>query len=125
MAWGDTFAEGYDFYYARKVSRTPELNYYLAMNLACGRLWPELVTSPPPGIFGTFAVGTLEQMEELDRVLAREMPGKLHINVLHLPRYRGFFTEIVPAGVTKWSAVQRLAEQWGIADSEISRWATT
>ena len=27
--------------------------------------------------------------------------------------------ELAPAGVTKWSAVRRLASQWGIADSEI------
>ena len=27
--------------------------------------------------------------------------------------------EIAPAGVTKWSAIQRLAQQWGIAEAEI------
>jgi Cof subfamily protein (haloacid dehalogenase superfamily) len=115
----DTFAEGFDFYYPRPEPRTPELAYYLAMNPDRSRLWPDLLNDPPPGIFGGFVVGTLEQMQELETLLKQEMPGKLHSHVLHPPRYRGFFVEISPAGVTKWSAIRRLAEQWGIAESEI------
>ena len=115
----DTFAEGFDYYHANPKTRTPELAYYLAMNPGRGRLWPGLVKNPPPNVFGGFVVGTLEQMQELDLVLQREMPGKLHTHVLHPPRYKGFFTEISPIGVTKWSAIQRLAKEWGIADSEI------
>jgi 5-amino-6-(5-phospho-D-ribitylamino)uracil phosphatase len=115
----DTFAEGFDFYYPRQEPRTPELAYYLAMNPGRSRLWPELVHNPPPGVFGGFVVGTLEQMQELEALLQRQMPGKLHTNVLHPPRYRGFFTEFSPVGVTKWSAIQRVAEAWGIAESEI------
>ena len=66
----DTFAEGFDFYHARRETRTPELAYYLAMNPDRSRLWPELLTSPPPGVFGGFVVGTLAQMQELEAVLA-------------------------------------------------------
>ncbi len=116
---GDTFAEGFDFYHARQQARTPEWAYYLAMNPRRSRLWPELLTNPPPGIFGGFVVGTLEQMQELEKLLRHKMPGKLHTHVLHPPRYKGFFIEISPAGVTKWSAIQRLASEWGIAESEI------
>jgi 5-amino-6-(5-phospho-D-ribitylamino)uracil phosphatase len=115
----DTFAEGFDFYHARRESRTPELAFYLAMNPGRSRLWPGLLKSPPPGVFGGFVVGTLEQMQELEAVVAREMPGKLHTHVLHPPRYKGFFMEMSPAGVTKWSAIQRLAADWGIAEAEI------
>ena len=58
-------------------------------------------------------------MMELETVLQRELPGKLHTHVLHPPRYKGFFTEILPTGVTKWSAIQQLARDWGIDDDEI------
>ena len=58
----DTFAEGFDYYHARPDVRTPELAYYLDMNPGRGRLWPELLTNPPPGIFSGFATGTHEQM---------------------------------------------------------------
>ena len=115
----DTFSEGFDFYIARSDARTPELAYYLAINSDRWRLWPKLVQEPPPGIFGGFACGTLEQMTELEAALRRELPGKLHTHVLHPPHYRGFFIEISPAGVTKWSAVERLARSWGIEDAEI------
>jgi 5-amino-6-(5-phospho-D-ribitylamino)uracil phosphatase len=115
----DTFAEGFDFYHGRRAPRTPELAFYLAMNPNRSRLWPDLIENPPPAIFGGFVVGTLEQMQELEAVLRRKMPEKLHTHVLHPPRYRGFFIEVAPAGVTKWSAVQRLAAGWGIAESEI------
>ena len=95
--------------------RTPELAGYLAMNPGRGRLWPELLSSPPPGLFAGFVTGKREQMLELEDVLHRELPGKLHAHVLRSPRYFGFFLEVAPVGVTKWSGVLHLAEKWGIS----------
>jgi 5-amino-6-(5-phospho-D-ribitylamino)uracil phosphatase len=115
----DTFTEGFDFYHARAEVRTAELAQYLALNPGCGRLWPELIREPPPGVFGGFVIGTQRQMLDLEAALHEALPNALHTHVLRPPRYAGFFTEIAPAGVTKWSAIQRLARQWGIADSEI------
>ena len=115
----DTFAEGFDYYFASSDVRTPELAGYLTRNAHRARLWPELLVAPPPDVFGGFAVGTHEQMLELEAVLQRELPGKLHTHVLHPPRYTGFFTEISPAGVTKWSAIRQLAHDWGIDEAEI------
>ncbi len=115
----DTFAEGFDYYYPRQKPRTPEMAGYLTMNPGRGRLCPELLKKPPAGIFGGFVVGSLEQMREVDAALHRELPGRLDTSVLHPPRYAGFFAEFVPLGVTKWTAVQRLAEAWGIVESEI------
>jgi 5-amino-6-(5-phospho-D-ribitylamino)uracil phosphatase len=116
---GDTFDEGYEYYYDCDKTRTPELNYYLENNAGRCRRWPGLVENPPPGVYGGFAVGTLKQMSALADVLHGQLPGKFQTNVLHPPRYKGFFTEFSPAGVTKWSAIQRLAHDWGIVDSEI------
>ena len=39
--------------------------------------------------------------------------------MLGSPRYFGFFLEIAPVGVTKWSGILHLAEKWGIAPNEI------
>ena len=58
-------------------------------------------------------------MLEVEAVLQREFPGQLSTHVLRSPRYRGFLVEIMPADVSKWSAVRRLAESWNIDESEI------
>jgi hydroxymethylpyrimidine pyrophosphatase-like HAD family hydrolase len=39
--------------------------------------------------------------------------------VLRSPRYSGFICEFAPEGVTKWSAILRLASEWGIDENEI------
>jgi 5-amino-6-(5-phospho-D-ribitylamino)uracil phosphatase len=115
----DTFSQGFDYYLVRPEVRTPELEYYLAKNPGRGRFWPDLLGAPPAGIFSIFSTGTHEQMQSVEAALHRALPNQLHTNVLHPPKYIGFFTEIAPVGVTKWSAIQRLAHQWGIADAEI------
>jgi 5-amino-6-(5-phospho-D-ribitylamino)uracil phosphatase len=115
----DTFAEGFDYYHARADVESRELTEYLALNAGCARIWPDLVSSPPLDAFGGFAIGVHEQMLALEQAIHREMPGLVHTNVLRSPRYSGFFTEFSPAGVTKWSAIRRLAGDWNIADAAI------
>src|SRR5205823_1876473 len=96
-----------------------ELAEYLSMNSACERLWPALVTDPPPDIFAGFVMGSREQMLELHATLQAALPDRLYTHVLRSPRYRSFMCEISPAGATKWAAVERLADMWGIAHHEI------
>lgn len=115
----DTYAEGFEFYHAHRDVESAELAEYLRMNAGRGRLWPRLVTNPPPGVFTGFAMGTRDQMLELQGELHRRLPGELHTHVLRSPRYTGFMCELVPHDVTKWSAIQRLAAGWGIGDHEI------
>ncbi len=119
IVYADTFHLGFDFYSRRVEVAQPELAEFYAMNPDCDRLWPELVTAPPEGIFAAFAMGTREQMLSLHSQLQDRVPGRLYTHVLRSPRYTGFMCEIVPAGVTKWSGIQRLARDWGIADDEI------
>ena len=75
--FGDTYAEGFDFYHARNEVRTPELANYLAMNPGRGRLWPELIADPPSEVFAGFTMGTLEQMTALEAQLHRALSGRL------------------------------------------------
>jgi Cof subfamily protein (haloacid dehalogenase superfamily) len=115
----DTFDEGFDYYHARACVESRELTEYFEANPGCGRLCPELLTHPPLDTFGGFVMGTFEQMLALEEAMHRKLPGKLHTNVLRSPRYQGYFAEFSPAGVTKWSAVQWLAQQWNIEPSAI------
>jgi Cof subfamily protein (haloacid dehalogenase superfamily) len=119
VASADTFAQGFDFYLARHTTRTPELENYLMLNPGRARIEPKLLEQPPSGVFATFVLGQEQQMLDLEATLQRELPGRLQTHVLHPPRYVGFVTEITPIGVTKWSAIQRLAHDWQITDAEI------
>jgi hydroxymethylpyrimidine pyrophosphatase-like HAD family hydrolase len=116
---GDTYAEGFDFYYSTLDVSTPELAEYIEFNPDCGRHWPCLLEDPPADTFMVFTMGTHEQMLELERRLHAELAGRLTTHVLRSPRYRGYLCEVSPLGVTKWSAVERLAAAWGIRDAEI------
>ncbi len=115
----DTFAEGFDYYIANEDVESPELAEYLRLNADCGRLWPDLIAEPPPGVFAGFAMGSKQQMLDLDAVLQEELPGQLYTHVLRSPRYTGFMCELALAGVDKWSGVLRLADDWGISREAI------
>ena len=115
----DSYAEGFDFYVARAEARNRFLAEYLAMNPGRGRVCPDMIANPPPGVFAGFAMGSRPQMVDLEQMLHLCMPGKLTTHVLRSPRYHGFMCELAPEGVTKWSAIRRLAADWGIAESSI------
>ena len=115
----DTYSQGFDFYLSRWEAASPELAEYLRLNPGDGRLWPSLLSDPPPGVFGGFTMGTRQQMLDLEQEVHRQMPGKVATHVLRSPHYTGFMCELAPAGVTKWSAIQRLAAQWGIPQESI------
>ncbi len=116
---GDTFCEGFDFYFLRQPVESPQLTEYFDLNPDCGRHWPEMLAEQPPSIFNVFTMGTKPRMLDLERELHERMPGLLHTHVLRSPRYVGFMCELSPGGVTKWSGIRHLARSWGIADESI------
>jgi 5-amino-6-(5-phospho-D-ribitylamino)uracil phosphatase len=116
---GDTYAQGFDFYQPAPARENRYLAEYVALNPGCGRDWAEFFTAPPPGVFAGFTMGTREEMLAVEGRLQAALPGRVTTNVLRSPRYRGFMCELAPAGVTKWSAIRRLAAGWGIDDAEI------
>lgn len=114
VLYGDTFCQGFDFYIAGWQARTPELAEYLADNAASARVVSDLFEHPPAEVFAGFAMGTQPQMLELERTLHRCLGLGVSTHVLRSPKYAGFFCELAPAGVNKWSAICRLAENWNI-----------
>jgi len=115
----DTFSQGFDYYHESEDVRSPELAEFLRLNPGRGRLCPDLASNPPAGVFAGFAIGSKEAMLDLDAVLQEELPGKLYTHVLRSPRYTGFMCELAIAGVTKWSGVLHLADDWGISREAI------
>ena len=119
VLYADTYAHGFDYYCPRIDVEQPELAEFYSMNAGCERVYPDLLSNPPEGIFGGFAMGKREAMVVLQRELERLLPDKLLVHVLRSPRYKGFMCEIAPAGVSKWSGVLHLADEWGIRPAEI------
>ena len=115
----DTYCEGFDYFQAREEARSPLMAEYLVMNPRRGRLWPGMVADPPPGVFAGFAMGTHDAMLDLERRLYDRLGTQLVTHVLRSPRYRGYMCELAPAGVTKWSAIRRLAAAWDIPDEAV------
>jgi Cof subfamily protein (haloacid dehalogenase superfamily) len=119
VLYADTFDQGYDFFCVRDQVEQPELADFLRLNAGCESVHPSLMTNPPPGIFAGFAIGPREEMLRVHDELQAQLPGLLYTHVLRSPRYIGYMCEIAPAGVTKWSGILRLANEWGIAADEI------
>lgn len=119
ILYGDTFAEGFDFYAPRLQGTQPELTEYFERNMHVIRECPALMTAPPPGIFAGFACAQKPPMLELADEMMRRYPSDLQVHVIRSPRYTGWMCEFAPGGISKWSAVQHLARDWGIADEEI------
>lgn len=119
VVYADTYHEGFDFYCQSVEVESPELGQFFELNSGAERLWPDLVASPPRGIIGGFAMGTRQQMLELEQLLQNALPGELYTHVLRSPKYFGYMCEIAPSGVTKWTSVLRLAEQWQISANQI------
>jgi Cof subfamily protein (haloacid dehalogenase superfamily) len=120
LLYGDTFAEGFDFYCRSfSVENQPHLAEYFLRNRVFGREFPNLLAAPPPGIFAGFAMSSQPAMTELGNQLVRQFGDDLYVHVLKSPFYSGWFCEIEPGGVSKWSAIQHLARDWNIGDEEI------
>jgi Cof subfamily protein (haloacid dehalogenase superfamily) len=119
LLYGDTFADGFDYYCRGTDVEHPLARDFFTRNPDCHRLWPELLHAPPHGVFAGFCIGTREEMLALHDRFTEELPGELYTHVLRSPRYLGYMCEIAPHGVTKWSGVLKLAAEWDIAPEEI------
>jgi Cof subfamily protein (haloacid dehalogenase superfamily) len=119
VLYGDTYDQGFDYYQPSETTSSPLLAEFYAKNDGFGRVQPNLHTHPPAGIFAGFVMASREQMCELEAHLHRRLPELLYLHVIRSPRYAGFMCEIAPAGVSKWTGVYRLAEEWGISPEEI------
>jgi 5-amino-6-(5-phospho-D-ribitylamino)uracil phosphatase len=122
VLYADTFSQGFDFYCQRlnlNGTNQTELSEYFSRNGGCGREWPNMMTAPPPGVFAGFAMASQPEMTNLGGQLTKKFGDELYVHILKSPFYSGWFCEIEPGGVSKWSAVQHLARRWGIADEEI------
>lgn len=111
---GDTFDQGFDYYLDPVDRPNPFLEGYLEANPECERYWPGMEEEPPPEVFAGFTIGDREEMLMVERAIHTVFPDQYVTHVLRSPRYDGFFCEIAPAGVDKWSAVRTVSSMFGV-----------
>ena len=114
VLYADTYEQGFDFYCSSRAPNEPLLHEFLQKNEGFEQIVPRLMADPPANIFAGFAMGTRDEMVVLKGVLQKNLPQHLEVHVLRSPRYQGFMCEIAPCGVSKWTGIRHLAEQWGI-----------
>lgn len=119
ILYQDRFEEGIDYLTPVRRSEQLEFNEYLELNRGFKVVCPDLMQSPPGDVFAMCTLGSRDAMLGVEDELHRAFPNRLSTHVLKSPRYHGELCEIMRADATKWSAVQWLARQWGIASEEI------
>jgi Cof subfamily protein (haloacid dehalogenase superfamily) len=119
VLYTDGHVEGFYFYCLSMSAEQREMSEYLARNAEYGRVWPELLTAPPADVFAAFSMGDRPAMLKLGDALDTRFGQDLYVHVIRSPRYTGWMCEIAPGGVSKWTGIQHLAQDWGISDEEI------
>ncbi len=111
---GDTFDQGFDYYLDPGDPPNSYLQDYLRANPDCERYWPRIAEQPPPEVFAAFTIGDRDAMLEVEQAIHETFPSQYVTHVLRSPRYEGFFCEIAPAGVDKWTAVRTVSALCGV-----------
>ncbi|NMC20733.1 MAG: HAD family phosphatase [Thermogutta sp.] len=111
---GDTFDQGFDYYLDPLDRPNTFVESYLQANPDCERYWPRMEEEPPSDVLAAFSIGDREQMLLVEQAIHEGFPGQYVTHVLRSPRYEGFFCEIAPAGVDKWSAVRTVSAMLGV-----------
>ncbi len=117
LVYIDGFPGGEDILTAEHARVHPSHHRYLEDNRDAHRVVPDLHAPPD----GALVVAFLEERANLVRLRAEllsQLGNRVEIGI-HPTYIGGFLLELLPAGVTKWSALRALAEEEGIAPSEI------
>lgn len=116
---GDTYTEGYEFCYRQRHADRPEVAEFLERNAARCRLWDGPIDVFPPKLHAGLVLGAEPEMHSLESQIHQRWNGAFTTYVLPSPRTAGFLCEFMPAGTTKWAAIERLAAAWRVSHESI------
>lgn len=120
LSFHDGGPDGPDFRTAADPAGEPLLDEYLLANRPHGLIdprWRERIGRDTHYHLCTF--GDKPKMLALQEEIHRALGDAVQTFVQKSPSYAGFSCEVLRGGANKWSAVRRLARDWGIADEEI------
>ena len=71
------------------------------------------------GHFHLCGIGTVAEMLLLEQVLLDRLDGRIRTFVQKSPKYTGTMCEVLHRDANKWTAIRRIADLWGIEQSEV------
>ncbi len=110
---------GADFLIDESLPWNPPTEDYHGRNQQFAEPTPSLPDQPRDDVLVIGAFGELEDLRRLERELHRAQPGGFTAHVMPGFFNRGHYCEVVAAGISKWTGLQRLGDHLGIADAEI------
>ena len=125
VLYTDSYERGFDFHCrkhfqdSRPSTEEKGFQEYLKCNQKLAKITPNLHKEPPVGVFAGFVMGSQKDMHSLESEIRNTWLSEVSLHTIKSPRYSDFLCEIAPANVTKWSAVLRLANDWGIRPEAI------
>jgi Cof subfamily protein (haloacid dehalogenase superfamily) len=97
----------------------PFLAEYLEANHAQIR-WVDSLASPPSGAVAMLsAMAKHEELQRIERTLARSPIAELRANLIANKSYRGHILEIVSNNTGKWQRLREIAQTEAISDDQI------
>lgn len=119
MVYVDAFHEHVDILTENLERAHPFQREYLQDNLTHCRIVEDMTTPPAYGVVMMSIMGDRSHLQTLRPHIEAALNPGARVNMLLNKNYQGYILEILPATVSKWHGLQRVATQEGIAIEEI------
>lgn len=119
MLYVDAFNEDVDILTEAMHRAHPFQQEYMTDNLAHCRIVPNLDTPPAYGVVMMSIMAEVTHLQPLRSQLTETLGASARLHLLINKNYQGHILEVLPPNASKWNALQRLAEDDGVAIESI------
>ncbi len=119
MVYIDAFHENVDILTESMERAHPFQRAYLTDQLAHCRIVDDIASPLSHGVVLLSIMADGASLQALRPVVEQTLGTRGRVHLLMNKNYHGYILEILPAGVSKWQALHKLATQQGIAPAEI------
>ena len=119
VSFTDRPPEGLDFVVTAAPSGRALFDDYLDRNREHVEVDPGWLDRPGGQHYHLCAIGTPERMLAFEGAILGRLPGRVQTFVQKSPRYAGTMCEVLRHDASKWTALARIAELWGVRPGEI------
>jgi Cof subfamily protein (haloacid dehalogenase superfamily) len=124
VAFTDRCPDDFDFIIAAFPTGREYFDDYVGQNREHALIDPSPVASEPlrrgdDPLFHVCAIGTVDEMLAMQGAATGKLMGRVQTFVQRSPRYLGTMCEFLRRDASKWTAILRLAQLWGVEPEAI------